>query len=58
MKSWLSSSTKELEPVVAIDGNAVGKGEPDPFGPKRKRCSANTASTISHEMTGTPDSQS
>ena len=25
---WLSSSTKELEPVVAIDGNPVGDGEP------------------------------
>ena len=27
---WLSSSTKELEPVVAIDGDAVGNGEPGP----------------------------
>ena len=27
---WLSSSTKELEPVVAIDGKAVGTGEPGP----------------------------
>ena len=27
---WLSSSTKELEPVVAIDGNAVGTGGPGP----------------------------
>ena len=27
---WLSSSTKELEPVVAIDGKAVGIGAPGP----------------------------
>lgn len=28
---WLSSSTKELEPVVAIDAKAVGNGEPGPI---------------------------
>ncbi len=28
---WLSSSTKELKPVVAIDGQAVGSGEPGPI---------------------------
>jgi len=27
---WLSSSTKELEPVVSIDGEAVGAGKPGP----------------------------
>ena len=28
---WLSSSTKELEPVVSIDGRAVGDGQPGPI---------------------------
>ena len=27
---WLSSSTKELEPVVSIDGEPVGDGKPGP----------------------------
>ena len=27
---WLSSSTKELEPVVSIDGEPVGDGRPGP----------------------------
>jgi D-alanine transaminase len=27
---WLSSSTKELEPVVSIDGKPVGDGKPGP----------------------------
>ena len=28
---WLSSSTKELAPVVSVDGNAVADGKPGPF---------------------------
>ena len=28
---WLSSSTKELEPVVSIDGQPVGDGKPGPI---------------------------
>jgi D-alanine transaminase len=28
---WLSSSTKELEPVVSIDGKPVGDGKPGPI---------------------------
>lgn len=28
---WLSSSTKELEPIVSIDGTAVGTGQPGPI---------------------------
>ena len=28
---WLSSSTKELEPIVSIDGQSVGNGAPGPI---------------------------
>lgn len=28
---WLSSSTKELAPVISVDGQPVGDGKPGPI---------------------------
>jgi D-alanine transaminase len=34
---WLSSSTKELEPVVSIDGEPIGDGRPGPVWAQAQR---------------------
>jgi D-alanine transaminase len=34
---WLSSSTKELAPVIQIDGQPVGSGQPGPLWSQAQR---------------------
>ena len=43
---WLSSSTKELAPVVSLDGKPVNEGARGRAGQQCKNCFSSTASAV------------